>query len=495
MAPDRSGVDLGSRLRAARERRGVSLRQIAGATKISVSALEALERNDLSRLPGGIFSRAFVRSYASEVGLDPDEAIQDFLAQFPHDVTATHHQPAEPVEDHDAVESDRRTASTFLRLTIISLPIAAAVMYFGIAGRPTPVAQPGTPTATEVRSEAPPPPAPPIPPVSTGAVTEVASTAHTLPARGKEPTATSLVKPAIAALPERPAPPVAPTDAREDEAAHLTVSRYNWLVDQLGRSTAVPPTLVPTEQLVEHLRVRKDADEIEIFREAARRLSAVARGVFEEIKAGRTEQEVARAIDARIIAGGFERTSFDTIVASGPQAALPHAHPTERMLGENDLVVLDFGGVYRSYCVDLTRTVAVGRASSRAREVHAAVLEAHDRAIQAVAPGRSRFAIDAAARDSLTSKGFGEAFGHGTGHGLGIEIHEDPRITRRTGEAARAGSEGNEVDEAVAPGMVFTIEPGAYLPGWGGVRIEDDVLVTEHGVELLTNVTTDLLEL
>jgi Xaa-Pro aminopeptidase len=279
------------------------------------------------------------------------------------------------------------------------------------------------------------------------------------------------------------------------EAAHLTVSRYNWLVDQLGRSTAVPPTLVPTEQLVEHLRVRKDADEIEIFREAARRLSAVARGVFEEIKAGRTEQEVARAIDARIIAGGFERTSFDTIVASGPQAALPHAHPTERMLGENDLVVLDFGGVYRSYCVDLTRTVAVGRASSRAREVHAAVLEAHDRAIQAVAPGRSRFAIDAAARDSLTSKGLGEAFGHGTGHGLGIEIHEDPRITRRTGEAARAGSEGNEVDEAVAPGMVFTIEPGAYLPGWGGVRIEDDVLVTEHGVEVLTSVTTDLLEL
>jgi len=223
MAPDRSGVDLGSRLRAARERRGVSLRQIAGATKISVSALEALERNDLSRLPGGIFSRAFVRSYASEVGLDPDEAIQDFLAQFPHDVTATHHQPAEPVEDHDAVESDRRTASTFLRLTIISLPIAAAVVYFGIAGRPTPVAQPGTPTATEVRSEAPPPPPSPVPAASTGALTEVAPTAQTLPARGKEPTATSLVKPAVAALPERPAPPVAPTDAREDDAAHLTV--------------------------------------------------------------------------------------------------------------------------------------------------------------------------------------------------------------------------------------------------------------------------------
>ena len=280
------------------------------------------------------------------------------------------------------------------------------------------------------------------------------------------------------------------------EAAHLTVSRHNWLVEQLSRSATTAPTLVPTEQMVERVRVRKDEYEVETFREAARRLSTVADGVFQEIRAGRTEQEIARAIDARIIGGGFERTAFDTIVASGPQAALPHAHPTERTLGENDLVVLDFGGVYRSYCVDLTRTVAVGRASSRAREVHAAVLEAHDRAIQAVAPGRSRFAIDAAARDSLAARGLGEAFGHGTGHGLGIEIHEDPRITRRTGETAGApGDELNAVDEAVAPGMVFTIEPGAYLPGWGGVRIEDDVLVTEHGVEVLTSVTTDLLEL
>jgi Xaa-Pro aminopeptidase len=256
---------------------------------------------------------------------------------------------------------------------------------------------------------------------------------------------------------------------------------------------------VPTEHIVERLRVRKDEYEIETFREAARRLSAVARGVFEEIRVGRTEQDIARAIDARIVGGGFERTAFETIVASGPQAALPHAHPTERTLGENDLVVLDFGGVYRSYCVDLTRTVSVGRASDKAREVHAAVLEAHDRAIQAVAPGRSRFAIDAAARDSLAARGLGEAFGHGTGHGLGIEIHEDPRITRRvvdtSGAAGKEVKEVNDVDEAVATGMVFTIEPGAYLPGWGGVRIEDDVLVTEHGVELLTNVTTDLLEL
>jgi Xaa-Pro aminopeptidase len=150
-------------------------------------------------------------------------------------------------------------------------------------------------------------------------------------------------------------------------------------------------------------------------------------------------------------------------------------------------VVLDFGGVYDSYCVDLTRTVSVGRASARVREVYEAVREARARAVAAVAPGRSRFEIDAAARDTLASRGLGEAFGHGTGHGLGIEVHEDPRITRRRTDV-------DTQDEAVAPGMVFTIEPGAYLPGWGGVRIEDDVLVTEAGVEVLTDVTTELVE-
>src|SRR6185312_8936994 len=155
---------------------------------------------------------------------------------------------------------------------------------------------------------------------------------------------------------------------------------------------------------------------------------------------------------------------FDTIVASGPNAALPHARPGERTITEGDLVVLDFGGVYASYCVDLTRTVSVGTASTRAREVYAAVREARTRAIAAVAPGRSRFEIDAAARDTLAGYGLGEAFGHGTGHGLGIEVHEDPRITRRRRDI-------DADDEAVAPGMIFTIEPGAYLPEWGGVRI------------------------
>lgn len=127
--------DFGSRLREARERRGVSLRQIANATKISVSFLEALERNDISRLPGGIFSRAFVRSYAVEVGLDPETTIQDFIAQFPHDSVTAGHPTAEQAEDHEAVESNRRMATTFMRLALVSVPLAGAVVYFGIAGR------------------------------------------------------------------------------------------------------------------------------------------------------------------------------------------------------------------------------------------------------------------------------------------------------------------------------------------------------------------------
>ena len=270
------------------------------------------------------------------------------------------------------------------------------------------------------------------------------------------------------------------------EAAHVTVARLNWLRDTLNGEGGTAQ-FVPTEGVVERARIRKDAYELGVLREAGRRLSDVASRVFALVGHGRTERDVALDIDWQIRKAGFERTAFDTIVASGPNAALPHARPSERKLIEGDLVVLDFGGVYDSYCVDLTRTVSVGPASERARTVHSAVLTAHDRAIRSVAPGRSRFDIDDAARASLGAVGMAEAFGHGTGHGLGIEVHEDPRISkRRPGEAD---------DDGVTPGMVFTIEPGAYFPEWGGVRIEDDVLVTETGVEMLTHVTTDLLEI
>jgi len=272
------------------------------------------------------------------------------------------------------------------------------------------------------------------------------------------------------------------------EAAHLTVSRYDWFVRTLPHGELSGAELVGTEGIVERARAVKDDYEVATLREAAHRLSAVARDAVREVRAGRTEEEVAHAIDARLLAAGFSKTAFDTIVAGGPNSALPHAHPGKRRFSEGDLVVLDFGGVYDSYCVDLTRTVSVGRAGQRAREVYAAVLEAHDRAIAAVAPGVSRFDIDAAARAALGGHGLAEAFGHGTGHGLGVEVHEDPRITRRHPAV-------DARDEAVTVGMVFTIEPGAYLPTWGGVRIEDDVLVTANGVDVLTDAPTDLIEI
>ena len=272
------------------------------------------------------------------------------------------------------------------------------------------------------------------------------------------------------------------------EAAHLTVDRHRWLTATVAAEGPKDAELVATERLVERARVRKDSHEIATLREAAKRLSRVADAMPAEVVRGLSERDVALAIDRRVRQAGFQRPAFDTIVASGPNAALPHARPGERTITEGDLVVLDFGGVYDSYCVDLTRTVSVGPASSRAREVYDAVLEAHDRAIASVAPGRSRFAIDAAAREVLGRHGLSEAFGHGTGHGLGIDVHEDPRISKQ-------GPGVNTEDLAVAAGMVFTIEPGAYLPGWGGVRIEDDVLVTDIGVEVLTDATTELMEI
>ncbi len=270
------------------------------------------------------------------------------------------------------------------------------------------------------------------------------------------------------------------------EAAHVSVSRYEWLKSALSREGGPAKELVPTEGVVESRRAVKDQYEIATLREAARYLSRVARDAIVDVAAGRSERELAMTIDWRMRDAGFTKPAFDTIVASGPNAALPHARPGERILAEGDLVVLDFGGVYDSYCVDLTRTISIGPADERRKTVYSAVLAAHDLAVRAVRPGVSRFAIDRAARDELSRRGFGEAFGHGTGHGLGIEVHEDPRIGK---------PRADETEDPVVAGMVFTIEPGVYLPGWGGVRIEDDVVVTEGGVEVLTaGATSELIE-
>jgi Xaa-Pro aminopeptidase len=259
------------------------------------------------------------------------------------------------------------------------------------------------------------------------------------------------------------------------EAAYLSVKRYEWLRTALDGTGA---SLVPTERLVERERLVKDAGEVEILREAGRRLSGIAARLGEYAAAGRQEREVAADLDQAVRQAGFEAPAFDTIVASGPNGARPHARPGPRQLTPGDGVVLDFGGVYDGYCVDLTRTVSIGAPGRELERLHRAVLEAFEAARAAVRPGVLATSVDEAARAALVRHGLGDAFGHGTGHGLGLEVHEEPRIGRPVNGLPAT---------RLAPGMVFTVEPGAYVAGLGGVRIEDDVLVTGDGHELLTD--------
>jgi len=267
------------------------------------------------------------------------------------------------------------------------------------------------------------------------------------------------------------------------EATQLSVARYDWLTRTLA-SREVPSTLRPTENVVEQARMVKDETEIAALRDAAARLTPVVDAAIAAVKEGVIERAVAGAIEASLREAGFDRPAFDTIVASGPNSALPHYRAGNRVLAQGDLVVLDFGGVLGGYCSDVTRTVAVGTPDPEARRVHAAVLEAQQAAIAAVRPGVHASSIDAAARTVLEHHGLGAAFGHGTGHGLGLDVHELPRISRPRPDVPPV---------PLVPGMIFTIEPGAYLAGWGGVRIEDDVLVTNAGCDVLTTSRRDLL--
>jgi Xaa-Pro aminopeptidase len=270
------------------------------------------------------------------------------------------------------------------------------------------------------------------------------------------------------------------------EADHLSVGALTRIAGLVAAGASVGAALdagrlVPTSGLIERLRLVKDIGEIQLMREAGRRLSAVARRAREFVREGLTEFEVAAAVDAALRDAGFERPAFDTIVASGPNSALPHARPTSRPLVRGDGVVLDFGGVYDGYCVDLTRTLPIGPMAAGFRRLFEAVREAHAAAIGTVRPGVLPVEVDRAARQVLQRHGLGDAFAHGTGHGLGLEVHEGPRISKVSPAAT-----------PVAAGMVFTIEPGAYVPGIGGVRIEDDVLVVDGGCELLTDVPIEL---
>jgi Xaa-Pro aminopeptidase len=272
------------------------------------------------------------------------------------------------------------------------------------------------------------------------------------------------------------------------EAAVMTLSRFEGLKEAIRlaaalHTTRTPPELTPTERVVERGRLKKDAVEVAILREAARRLSRVASEIPGRVRVGRTERAVAGDIEMAMRRAGFERPAFETIVASGPNSALPHARPGERVLQPSDGVVLDFGGVYDGYCVDLTRTVQLPPVTDRFRSLFEAVRAAHAAAVSVVKPGIPASDVDRAARDVLVAGGLGECFVHGTGHGLGLEVHEEPRV-------AKAGTARS--DEILAAGMVFTIEPGAYVPGFAGVRIEDDMLVVDGGSQFLTDVPISL---
>ncbi len=265
------------------------------------------------------------------------------------------------------------------------------------------------------------------------------------------------------------------------EDDYLTLGHARRL-EEAARQAGHALTLAPAGGTIEALRLVKDEVELAILREAGARLSEVARAILDEgvVAVGRREDEVAADVDARVRRAGFSRPAFETIVGSGPNSALPHARPGSRRLEPGDPVVLDFGGVFRRYCVDLTRTLCLGSASPALERMHTAVAEAHQAALAAVAPGIAPTAVDAAARRVLTAAGLGEAFGHGTGHGLGLDVHEAPRLGR---------PRADEPDEPLlAAGVVCTIEPGAYVVGTGGIRIEDDVAVTATGAELLTDV-------
>ncbi len=232
---------------------------------------------------------------------------------------------------------------------------------------------------------------------------------------------------------------------------------------------------------VERLRESKDAEEVELIRHAAAIAVEALERTLPQLAAGLTELEVAGVLEKALRDAGSEGFPFPSIVASGPRAALPHARSSSRVIEPGDFLLLDFGAEYRGYCSDITRTFVVGTATSEQRSVYDVVRHANALATGSVRAGMTGQDADAVARGYIEREGFGEAFGHGLGHGLGLEVHEAPRLART--------AEGT-----LALGAVVTIEPGVYRPGWGGIRIEDDVHLGTGGPEILTDFTRELIE-
>lgn len=261
------------------------------------------------------------------------------------------------------------------------------------------------------------------------------------------------------------------------EAGYTSVATYQELC---GRITGVE--FVPADSELVSLRAVKDAGELEILETVASIASQSLLETVARVAPGMTENEVAWMLEVAMREKGAEGKSFDFIVASGERGALPHGRASDRKLAAGELVTIDYGAIYQGYCSDETVTVSLGEPDPRQREVFETVLAAQRAAMDAVRPGMDFKALDAVARDYIGARGFGEYFGHGLGHGVGIDIHEYPTASPRS-------------KHVIQEGMVFTIEPGIYIPGWGGVRIEDTVVVGPDGCRPITRVPKDLMVL
>jgi Xaa-Pro aminopeptidase len=260
--------------------------------------------------------------------------------------------------------------------------------------------------------------------------------------------------------------------------SQLTVEQHRMVRRHTGRRVrlvAVGDELAP-------LRQRKEPAELTAMRKAAALADGVVEAAFKLLKPGVREVEVAAEIEYQMRKRGASGPAFESIVAFGPRSAHPHARPTQKRLGKNELVVLDLGAILAHYCSDITRTVFVGRAPARIRQWYRAVQEAQASAVAATQAGVTCGEVDAAARDVLRRHRLDRYFVHSTGHGLGLEVHEEPRVAR-----------GQK--HVLVPGNVITIEPGVYVPGVGGIRIEDDVIVHPGRTEVLTRVPRDLIEI
>lgn len=243
---------------------------------------------------------------------------------------------------------------------------------------------------------------------------------------------------------------------------------------------AAKTEMVPTTGVIESLRMIKTAEELAKIQTAANIADAAFTHITTFLRPGITEFDVSNELEMFMRKQGAAGSAFDIIIASGHRSALPHGVASDKQIESGDMVTMDFGAIYQGYRSDITRTVAVGEPSAQLKEIYGIVLEARNRAVAGIRPGITGKEADAFARDYITEKGYGDRFGHGMGHGVGLDIHEEPFMTTRCAAI-------------IQPGMVLTVEPGIYLPDIGGVRIEDDLAVTENGNDVLTHSPRDLI--